>query len=239
MTVNVLLPTAGKSAGKGARAITTRIRREIEIGTYANGDQLPPERELSERYTASRSTIRKALTNLEELGLVVRKVGSGTFVNYAGPAEIEVENVIDRISPLQLVDARIGIERQMTRLAVINATKRDLEAIASVLEQLENSENDKSEFTRWDSEFHLLLAKCSGNPLILHLYEQINEVRSHSQWSASKELVLTPKNIADYNVCHRAIFNALRYRDAVGAIEALNDHMELARAHLIGTEKDL
>ena len=225
--------------GKGARAITSRIRREIEIGTYANGDQLPPERELSERYVASRSTIRKALTNLEEQGLVIRKVGSGTFVNYTGPSEIEVDNVIDRISPLQLMETRIGIERQMTRLAVINATERDIATIASVLERLESSENDKGEFTRWDSEFHLLLARCSGNPLILHLYEQINEVRSHSQWSASKDLVLTPKNIAHYNVCHRAIFNALRNRDAVGAIEALNDHMELARTHLIGTENDL
>ena len=239
MSTDTINQISDRTTGKGARAITMRIRREIEIGTYANGDQLPAERQLSERYEASRSTIRKALTNLEQIGLVERKIGSGTFVNYRPQDEYEVDNVIDKISPLQLMDARIGFERQMTRLAVVHATARDLETMNGVLEQLENSNNDKEEFTRWDSEFHLLLAKCSRNPLILHLYEQINDVRNHSQWSASKDLVLTPKNIADYNICHRAIYNALRQRDAAGALEALNDHMELARKHLIGTTIDI
>ena len=224
---------------KGARAITARIRREIEIGSYANGDQLPAERELSGRFGASRSTIRKALTNLEKAGIVIRKVGSGTFVNYVKPDEFEVTNVIDSISPIQLIDARIGIERQMTRLAVINATARDLEIMESVLRRLEESKRDKDDFTHWDSEFHLLLAKCSRNPLILHLYEQVNEVRSHSQWSASKEWVLTPENIAGYNRCHLAIFEAIRNRDPAGAIDALNNHMDLARAHLLGSGSDI
>ncbi len=225
--------------GRSARAISAQIRREIEIGSYANGDQLPAERQLSERYNASRSTIRKALTNLEQTGFVERKIGSGTFVSYFGPNEFEVENVIESISPLQLIDARIGIERQMTRLAVINATARDLSTMDGVLMQLENATDDKDKFTRWDSEFHLLLAKCSRNPLIYHLYEQINEVRTHSQWSASKDLVLTPENISAYNVCHRAIFEALKNRNQAGAIKALNNHMELARSHLIGTDTEI
>ncbi len=224
---------------KGTRAITARIRKEIEIGTYSDGDQLPAERQLSERYEASRSTIRKALTNLEEIGLVVRKIGSGTFVNYILNDEDKAENVIDKISPLQLMEARIGFERQMTRLAVVHATAQDLATIGAVLEKLENTNNDKEEFTRWDLEFHLLLAKCSRNPLILHLYSQINEVRNHSQWGASKDLVLTPANIADYNKCHRAIYNALCQRDVAGTMDALNEHMELARIHLIGTITDV
>ncbi len=239
MTTSASIKETDKKIGRGARAISAQIRREIEIGSYVNGDQLPAERQLSERYSASRSTIRKALTNLEQAGIVERKIGSGTFVNYFGPNEFEVENVIESISPLQLIDARIGIERQMTRLAVINATARDLATMEGVLKQLEESEHDKDGFTRRDSEFHLLLAKCSRNPLIYHLYEQINEVRTHSQWRASKDLVLTPVNIADYNICHRAIYEALSQRDQVGALEALNDHMELARAHLIGTEAEI
>ena len=228
-----------KITNKGARTITAQIRKEIEIGVFTNGDQLPAERQLSERYHASRSTIRKALTNLEQVGLVVRKIGSGTFVNYRHGEVIEVDAIIDKISPLQLVDTRIGFERQMTRLAVINATARDLETIGAVLNKLESSANDKEEFTRWDLDFHLLLATASKNPLIVHFYNQINEVRNHSQWNASKDLVLTPEHINDYNRCHRAIYNALCQRDATGALEALNDHMELARTHLIGTEQEL
>lgn len=224
---------------RGARTITTKIRRAIETGTYANGDQLPPERQLSETYATSRSTIRKALNNLEEAGLVVRKVGSGTFVNYTGPQEKDVDAVIDQISPLQLIDARMGFERQMTRLAIAHATGRDIDAMESVLERMEASENDKDEFTRRDSEFHLLLAKASGNPLLVHLYEQINEVRSHSQWQAAREVVLQPAQIAKYNYFHRQILNGLKSRDVNAAINALNGHMDLAHQDLVGAQDDI
>ena len=47
---------------------------------YRPGDLLPSERELSERYGLSRTTVRLALSELEQLGLVVRKHGRGTFV---------------------------------------------------------------------------------------------------------------------------------------------------------------
>lgn len=47
---------------------------------YRPGDLLPSERELSERYGLSRTTVRLALKELEQLGLVVRHHGRGTFV---------------------------------------------------------------------------------------------------------------------------------------------------------------
>lgn len=212
-----------------------QIRRAIEAGTLADGDQLPPERELSDTYAASRSTVRKALDELEKLGLVSRKVGSGTFVTYSGPTEIDVENVIDQISPLQLIEARVGFERQMARLAVVHATGRDLERMATILMELEASTHDKDRFTRADTEFHLSLAKASANPLMVQLYNQINEVRSHSQWQAAREAVLSPEKIEKYNSHHRRILQGLRNRDAAATIEALNAHMELAHEDLMGT----
>lgn len=47
---------------------------------YQPGDLLPSEREVSERYGLSRTTVRLALQELEKLGMVVRQHGRGTFV---------------------------------------------------------------------------------------------------------------------------------------------------------------
>ena len=226
-------------ATKGARSITAQLKKAIRSGALADGDQLPPERELSETYEASRSTVRKALDQLESEGLVFRKVGSGTYVSYSGIGDIDVENVIDEISPLQLIDARMGFERQMARLAVVHSTARDIERMESVLKQLVESENDRDKFTQLDSEFHLMLAKASGNPLIVRLYDQINEVRTHSQWKTAREIVLTPAKMREYNKHHKRIVNALRLRDAATAIDALNDHMALAHADLMGTPDEV
>jgi GntR family transcriptional regulator len=53
---------------------------QIETGELAPGDQLPPERELSEKMGVNRMTLRRALRVLETQGLVVRKHGVGTFI---------------------------------------------------------------------------------------------------------------------------------------------------------------
>jgi len=218
---------------QSARSIADKIRQAIGSGRFANGDQLPSERELSEMYDASRSTIRKALDNLELDGMVARKVGSGTFVTHIIEKD-DIEKVVGEISPIQLIDARIGFERQMLRLAVIHATAKDFDALSAVLAELDQSENDDALFTKLDSDFHQAIAIASGNPLILQLYNQINEVRTHSQWQAARASVLSPAKIKKYNDYHRQILEALQRRDVNAAIDALNLHMDLARRDLVG-----
>lgn len=53
---------------------------QIEAGELAPGDQLPPERELSERLQVNRMTLRRALRVLEAQGLIIRRQGVGTFI---------------------------------------------------------------------------------------------------------------------------------------------------------------
>jgi DNA-binding FadR family transcriptional regulator len=223
-------------ASRGANAITSRLKRAIETGVFGDGDQLPPERQLAISLGTARSTIRKALDQLESRGMVVRRVGSGTFVNYAGPLQTPDADVADLISPLQLIEARFAVEPYMTRLAAIHATGRDLDSFEAVLQRIEACGADQDQFTHWDTQFHLQLARCARNPLLFNIYEQINGIRAHAQWARMKRVVLVPEKIAAYNLQHRAIFDALRARDTQAAWDAITVHLETARQDLIGAE---
>lgn len=218
---------------RGVGAISAHLRKAIEGGTYGEGDQLPPERQLAVTFGAARSTVRRALDQLERAGLVSRRLGSGTFVMASGAVGRAGGDLADQISPLQLIEARFAVEPFTTRLAVLNATRRNLDDMENTLTRAEAARADKDAFSRWDGEFHLQIARASRNPLLLSVYLQINEVRLHAQWDAMKEQILTPDVIADYNWQHRQIFQAFHQRDAQLAEALISAHLDKARNDLL------
>jgi GntR family transcriptional regulator len=58
-----------------------RLRRLIDSGELRRGDAVPAERELAEMTGVSRVTVRKAIEKLVQDGLLVQKVGAGTFIS--------------------------------------------------------------------------------------------------------------------------------------------------------------
>jgi GntR family transcriptional regulator len=62
------------------KEIANDIRSKILKGIYKENEQLPFEKELCEKYHASKMTVKKALDLLVAEGLIVKKRGSGTFV---------------------------------------------------------------------------------------------------------------------------------------------------------------
>lgn len=226
----------GAGSGRGANAITGRLRNAIETGVFADGDKLPPERDLATSFGSARSTVRKALDQLETEGLVARKVGSGTFVSYQEAIRGATGEISDLISPLQLIEARSAIEPYIARLAAIHATQRDLASMEHVLIELEGSSDDKDKFTRLDAEFHLSIARCARNPLLLQIYEHINDVRGHALWGVMKDKILSSSQMIAYNMQHREIFEAIKTRNAQEVSGKIREHLEKARQDLVGAE---
>ena len=62
------------------RDILEKIQEDIRSGRYTPGQRLPSESELVRRYGASRMTVFRAMHELQTMGLIVRRVGSGSFV---------------------------------------------------------------------------------------------------------------------------------------------------------------
>lgn len=221
-----------------AGSLSAELRRKILSGEYRHDERLPAERSLAQQFGCSRGTVRSAMEKLEELNLIQRRVGAGTFVNHRAFAdESEIANIT---SPLELIDVRVGLEPQIARLAVINATAVDLGKLEQSLELLENLQKNNcnpESFTKADQTFHLALAECTGNALLFWLCQHINDVRSHKQWSAMKDKVLTSKQIEQYNIQHRSIFEAVASRDAESAQQRCIEHLDKARTDLIGATR--
>ena len=77
--------------------IADDLLKAIRKGQYSPGEQLPLEKELCEKYQVSRITIKKAMDELVQQGLVTKRRGSGTFVktleeNYAKRLSLGTSN---------------------------------------------------------------------------------------------------------------------------------------------------
>ncbi len=218
----------------GSAAIAARLRQAILDGKYADGERLPAERDLARHFEASRSTVREALRRLEENHLVTRRVGSGTFVNHR-PA-LDQSEIAEVTSPVELIEVRLAVEPQMARLVVVNATQRDLERMGEALRRVESCGDDREHFSRADEQFHLMLAECTRNPMMVWLYRQINDVRSHALWDGMKDKILTATRIAEYNRQHRELYEALCNRDVDAAVRIIAAHLDKARCDLLGAD---
>ena len=159
-------------------------------------------------------------------------MGSGTYIRYREVSNRE--EIAEAVSPLELIDVRLGLEPQIARLAVINASARDIESLGRSLEALEKCAGHGERFARADSAFHTNLVECTGNVLLIWLYQQVNEVRGHSQWRAMRDKILSAEKIDAYNAQHRAIYEAVRSRDAEGAVKAITGHLQGAKKDLLG-----
>ena len=218
---------------RGAASIAAYLRQAILDRVYLYGERLPAERQLAAGLGSSRTTVREALRILEENGYITRRMGSGTFVSFL-PERIE-DDVAEITSPIELIEVRLAVEPHMIRLAAINATARDIDRLGEALERLDASRGDAEHFTKWDRQFHQLFADATHNPLMAAVYRHINHVRGHSQWSAMKDKILSAERIESYNRQHRALYEALRTRDAEQAVRIVTRHLRDARRDLLAT----
>ena len=155
-----------RPAARGAAALAATLRRAILDGEYHFGDRLPAERDLAAHYALSRGTVREALRQLEDMRLVARRVGSGTYVQFRDQRARQAD-IARLTSPLELIEVRIGVEPHMVRLATLNATAHDIERMFDAVGRVEAAGSDTERFSRFDEAFHLCLAEAARNPLML------------------------------------------------------------------------
>ena len=124
------------------------LRREIAEGVFRDGDKLTTEEELRFRFRVSRQTVRQAIAQLEDDGLVDRRRGSGTYVRH-GPRKrqgllrvgVLTSYMTDYISPMILS----GMEETLNdnnAVMVLSSTRNDPKLERSLLERMLDGQVD-------------------------------------------------------------------------------------------------
>lgn len=218
---------------KGASGVFNQIREQVVGGEYAFNEKLPSERALAEKYGVARGTIRSALEQLLHANLVRKKFGSGTYINY--DLRFNHMDIAEETSPVELIETRMAIEVHIVRLVISNATNRDLMKLESALKEVKKYRNNPDRFSAADESFHMTLAECSKNPLIIWIYQRINDIRSHEQWSERKNSILTSHKIASYNEQHSKLCQFIARRDMDRAVTQMVQHLHQAKKDILGS----
>jgi len=218
------------------------VVRQIELlilrGVLSPGERLPSERELAERMSVSRPSLREAIAELQAKGLLVTKQGAGVFV-----AEVIGSAFSDSLVALMsdhddaLFDY-IAFRRDLEGMAAARAaevgSETDLAVIAEVFSQMEAAHGQRSpKFeAELDARFHMAIIEASHNLVMLHMMRAMFDLlkqgvfynrRMMFKQKATREVLLDQ---------HRAINAALQERDAQAARRAVEDHLNFVESTL-------
>src|SRR5690349_2622791 len=144
------------------RQIADQLAELIARGEFPPGTRLPAERELAVSLGVSRTSVREAIISLEMSGLVEVRVGTGIFVT-SQIASTHGSSVDSGPGPFELLDARKLIEGEIAALAASSGTAQDFEALAQSVAKLEALTDDFAAREGVDRDFHLRIAKATGN----------------------------------------------------------------------------
>ncbi|CAN7405894.1 HTH-type transcriptional repressor NanR [Brucella sp. NBRC 12952] len=211
-----------------------RLENMITSGELTPGDEMPSERVLMERFGVGRPAIREAMQSLAKMGLVsishgerakVLKLTARSILQQVDPtAKIMLAQSMDTLEHLK--SARIFFERGIAREAALKASDKDVAELRAIVERQRDSLGDADAFISADMEFHIRIAKISGNPIFVAVSESmlawLREYHTHMLiWTGKEKYTL---------VEHEEIVDKLAVKDADGAEAAMLNHLERSRA---------
>ena len=167
--------------------IVGQINALIREGRWAPGDQIPPERELAERFKVSRTSVREALRALEMQGIIDSRQGGGTFIR-TGDTEMLVGPLAAAIlrgrrELAEVLEVRELIEPGIARLAARRATAEHVAELETLLQRQRECIAAERSFVEEDTAFHYTLAKAADNHILLRLHNVILDVLRESRQS--------------------------------------------------------
>lgn len=211
--------------------IILQIEQAIIEGRIAVGDRLPSERELAQIFQVSRPSVREALRLLEGFGLVRPRRGAGedsglivTATDSGFANVLRLHASLQRIPLDDLLEARLAVEMWTAAAAASRAQPADIEQLAAVIERMSRTEQPKL-FLEHDTEFHLTIARISGNSVAPLLMAALRE-------AIARQMLETFQQLPDWDAerrwliaDHQHIMEEIRSGNPEAARSAIESHI--------------
>lgn len=217
------MPLEAVEARRLYRQVADQLRSLIDSGEYAVGSRLPTERELADQLKVSRPTVREALIALEVEGRVRIRVGSGIYVIDPSDATPAPSAVIE--GPFELLRAREFLESAIAEQAARVATKEDIARIDAALVAMENVEHPGEASMVHDRAFHIAIAGCLGNAVLVRVVGELFDQRLNPYFAQLAHYFENPGTWRTALDEHRAVRDAIAARRPLAAHDAMRDHL--------------
>ncbi len=217
--------------------IVSQVREMIISGTLKKGDRLPSERDLANQFGVSRTAVREAIKSLSEIGLVDIMVGRGTFVaNNTADRIVESVNLLLNVEQVKMEDlhyARNVLEMPIARLAARNCTDENIKQLSNLLDQMESNQKHTIKFIDADTEFHVELARATGNSAFVVLIQAIIQILKRERTYSLNFQDQTTVALEH----HKEILELVKQKDEKGAEKAMQSHLDDVQ-HVLISIKD-
>lgn len=216
--------------------LSQSVQKQIELlilkGILRPGERLPSERELSERLGVSRPSLREAVGEMQDRGLLVSRAGAGIFVaevlgSAFSPALIKLFGNHD-----EAVFDYIAFRRDMEGLAAERAARLasdiDLQVIDTVFSKMEaaHPKRNPTDEARLDADFHMAIIEASHNVVMLHMMRSMFDLLREGVFYNRQIMFKQRTTRGALLDQHRAINTALQARDPAAARAAVEAHMD-------------
>lgn len=209
--------------------IARHLKEQIVEGDYQIGDRLPAERELAGKLGVSRASLREALLALEIAGVLEIRGGAGVFVlNKQEGSEFEINDFLKGApGPYEILEVRRVIEGQTAYGAALKASREEIDKLEKlVLELLDITLDETEKYSMLDREFHIQVAKASGNSVLLQMVHWLWDIGKGPMWKRwyydQRSQTIRERSRND----HHEIFLFIKNKEALMARTAMEAHVD-------------
>lgn len=198
--------------------VSAQLREAILTRALPVGTVLPSEAKLAASLSVSRPVIREALGSLRALGLVTSRTGKGWEVvsDYIGNGLRLADSYLSE----HLYEARMHLEVPAAGYAALRHKDGDVPALHALLEA-ERKAAAPRQAVELDARFHIGVARCSGNPLLVSMVEFIRTGLVEQSLALSTVKGRAARAVSE----HFAILAAIESRDQQAAEAAMRAHL--------------